>query len=102
LVNNLLGNAQRFADTVEVELSFTSDSIVLSVRDNGPGIPDDMLERVFDPFVRVEESRSRDTGGVGLGLAAVKTIAQAHGGRVELFNREGGGLEARVTLPRSG
>lgn len=104
LVNNLLGNAQRFADAVEVELSSDQDSIILSVRDNGPGIPDDMLERVFDPFVRVEGSRSRDTGGVGLGLAAVKTIAQAHGGRVELLNREGGeegaGLEARVTLPR--
>lgn len=99
LVNNLLGNAKRYASNVEVELSTTADSIVLSVRDDGPGISDDLLERVFDPFVRGEDSRSRDTGGVGLGLSAVRTIAQAHGGDIVLINREGGGLEARLTLP---
>lgn len=102
LLNNLLGNAQRYADTVEVELSATADSVVLSVRDDGPGIAEDMMERVFEPFVRVEGSRSRDTGGVGLGLAAVKTIVEAHGGTVTLANREGGGLEVRVVLPRVG
>jgi len=101
LVNNVLGNANRYGEDVEVELSATPDSVVLSVRDTGPGIPEDMLERVFDPFVRVEGSRSRDTGGVGLGLAAVKSIAQAHGGTVQLINREGGGLEVRVTLPQA-
>ncbi len=100
LVNNLLGNAMRYAQTVEVELSTTDDSIILNVRDDGPGIPQDMLERVFDPFVRVEGSRSRETGGAGLGLAAVRTIAQAHGGEVELINRDGGGLDVRMVLPR--
>lgn len=100
LVDNLLGNAKRYAQTVEVELSVTAHTIVLSVRDDGPGIPEDMLGRVFEPFVRVEGSRSRDTGGVGLGLAAVKSIAQAHGGDVELINRESGGLDVRVTLPK--
>jgi len=99
LVNNLLGNAKRYATAVEVELSTTADSVVLSVRDDGPGISDDLLERVFDPFVRGEDSRSRETGGVGLGLSAVRTIAQAHGGDVVLINRDGGGLEARLTLP---
>lgn len=99
LVNNVLGNAVRYADTVDVELSTTDGSIVLSVRDDGPGIADEMLARVFEPFVRAEGSRSRDTGGVGLGLAAVKSIAQAHGGDVVLINRDGGGLEALVTLP---
>jgi signal transduction histidine kinase len=102
MVNNLLGNAQRYAQNVEVELIATDDAISLSVRDDGPGIPEDMLERVFSPFVRVEGSRSRDTGGVGLGLAAVKTIVQAHGGSVVLLNRDGGGLDVRVTLPRRG
>lgn len=110
LVNNLLGNAKRYADTVEIELSVADDptngsdagEVILSVRDDGPGIPEEMLARVFDPFVRVEGSRSRETGGVGLGLAAVKTIAQAHGGEVLLLNRESGGLEARVILPRAG
>lgn len=102
MVNNLLGNALRYADGAEVELLATSDSVVLSVRDTGPGIPEAMLARVFDPFVRVEGSRSRETGGVGLGLAAVRSIAQAHGGDVVLRNRPGGGLEAQVTLPRMG
>lgn len=101
LVDNLLGNAKRYADSVEVELSVTANAIVLSVRDDGPGISEDMLDRVFEPFVRVEGSRSRETGGVGLGLAAVRSIAQAHGGDVELINREGGGLEVRVTLPKA-
>lgn len=100
LVNNLVGNAKRYADVVTVELSTTDDAIVLSVCDDGPGISDDMLERVFDPFVRGEASRSRDTGGVGLGLSAVRTIAQAHGGDVILINKDGGGLEARLTLPK--
>lgn len=102
LVNNLLGNALRYADGAEVDLQATADSVILSVRDDGPGIPEGMLAKVFDPFVRVEGSRSRETGGVGLGLAAVRSIAQAHGGDVVLKNRPGGGLEAQVTLPRMG
>lgn len=100
LLNNLLGNAKRYANTIEVELTTTADRVILSVRDNGPGIDEEMLDRVFEPFVRGEASRSRDTGGVGLGLASVRTIAQAHGGEVKLSNRDGGGLEARLTLPR--
>jgi signal transduction histidine kinase len=98
----LLGNALRYADGAEVDLLATADSVILSVRDKGPGIPEDMLTKVFDPFVRVEGSRSRETGGVGLGLAAVRSIAQAHGGDVVLKNRPGGGLEAQVTLPMMG
>ena len=99
LVNNLLGNATRYAQTVEVELSTTDVSVVLNVRDDGPGIPEEMLERVFEPFVRVEGSRSRETGGVGLGLAAVRSIVLAHGGEVTLINRDGGGLDVCVMLP---
>jgi len=100
LVNNLLGNALRYATTVNVELFATDDTITLSIFDDGPGIAEDMLERVFEPFVRGEGSRSRETGGVGLGLASVRTIAQAHGGDVVLTNRDSGGLEARLTLPK--
>jgi len=99
LVGNLLGNAQRFGTEVVIDLAHGDGEVVVTVTDDGPGIPQDMLERVFDPFVRVEESRSRDTGGTGLGLAAVKMIAQAHGGTVELSTLESGGLQARVTLP---
>ncbi|PHS79782.1 MAG: two-component sensor histidine kinase [Rhodospirillaceae bacterium] len=101
LVGNLLGNAQNFGTKVEIELSEKDGCVELVVLDDGPGIPDDMMDRVFEPFVRVENSRSRATGGTGLGLVAVKMVAQAHGGTVELSNRESGGLKARVTLPLS-
>lgn len=101
MVANLLGNAVRYGKRVRVNLYEEDENVVLVVSDDGPGIPTDMMERVFDPFVRVEGSRSRETGGTGLGLTAVKTIAQAHGGQVELINREEGGLDVRVTLPIS-
>jgi signal transduction histidine kinase len=70
------------------------------VLDRGPGIPEGELERVFDPFYRLEGSRSRSTGGSGLGLGIARNIARAHGGELTLRNRPGGGLEARLTLPR--
>ncbi len=100
LLSNLVENAKRFADHVDVSVSSTPEHVTILVSDNGPGIPGDMLERVFDPFVRVETSRSRDTGGTGLGLSAVRSIAHAHGGTVKLRNRKQGGLEVRVTLPQ--
>ena len=68
--------------------------------DNGPGIPEAELERVFDPFHRVENSRSRETGGVGLGLAVARDIARLHGGEITLRNRPEGGLQAVLTLAR--
>lgn len=101
MVGNLLGNAKRYGTHVEIDLTATNDKVFLIVKDDGPGIPEDMLDRVFDPFVRVEGSRSRNTGGTGLGLVAVKMVAQAHGGTVELINRQPCGLKARVTLPKS-
>ena len=70
-----------------------------SVSDTGPGIPDAELERVFQPFYRLETSRSRETGGVGLGLAVVRSVVALHGGSVRLENRPEGGLRAIVTLP---
>jgi len=69
------------------------------VEDDGPGLPEDQLERVFAPFYRVESSRSRDTGGVGLGLAVARDVARAHGGDVVLANVPGGGLRATLSLP---
>jgi signal transduction histidine kinase len=69
------------------------------VADEGPGIPPESLERVFDPFVRLEESRSRETGGAGLGLAIARGIFRAHGGDIRLQNRPEGGLLAVATLP---
>ncbi|HEY9079895.1 ATP-binding protein [Magnetovibrio sp.] len=101
MTSNLIGNAVRYGDRARVRLEETPDEVRLIVDDDGPGIPSDMVERVFDPFVRVERSRSRETGGTGLGLTAVKSIVQAHGGKVELINPDRGGLEVRVVLPRA-
>ena len=101
MVSNLIGNAVRYGERARVSLDVDGDEVCLSVNDDGPGIAPEMMERVFDPFVRVESSRSRETGGTGLGLTAVKTIVQAHGGRVELINVQDGGLDVRVTLPQS-
>jgi signal transduction histidine kinase len=70
------------------------------VRDDGPGIPPEMLEHVFEPFFRLEGSRSADTGGVGLGLSIARDVAQGHGGSLTLRNRAPRGLEATLRLPR--
>jgi signal transduction histidine kinase len=71
------------------------------VRDDGPGIPESELERVFEPFYRLESSRNRDTGGSGLGLSIARAVVQAHGGSLVLANLPVRGLEAVVTLPRA-
>ena len=73
--------------------------LLIAVDDDGPGLPEAELEQVFEPFYRLESSRSRETGGVGLGLAIVRQIARRHGGDVLLSNRAGGGLRALFWLP---
>jgi signal transduction histidine kinase len=75
------------------------EELIIRVRDDGPGIPPEQLEQVFEPFFRLESSRNRDTGGSGLGLSIARDIAQAHGGSLVLRNRAEGGLEAVLTLP---
>ena len=72
---------------------------MVHVDDEGDGIPEEELEKVFRPFYRLESSRSRDTGGTGLGLSVARTVFRAHGGDVVLSNRPEGGLRATVTLP---
>ena len=72
---------------------------MIRVRDGGPGIPEDQLEKVFDPLYRIETSRSRETGGTGLGLTIARDIARKHGGTLTLRNAPGGGLESTLTLP---
>ena len=74
--------------------------MIIRVRDDGPGIPEIELERVFEPFYRLEGSRNRETGGTGLGLGIARDIAMAHGGDVSLRNHPDGGLEATVRLSR--
>ena len=98
-LRNLIDNAVRYGGSAKVILTQVRGMAVISIADKGPGLPDDQLEAVFEPFVRFESSRSRDTGGVGLGLAIARSIIQAHGGSVVLRNLPEGGLEAVVRLP---
>jgi len=99
-LRNLVDNALRYGETAEVRAELAPEQVYILVEDEGPGIPPEMLERVFEPFLRLEESRSRETGGLGLGLAIARTIARAHGGELRLENRPQGGLRAVLLLPR--
>ena len=98
-LRNLIDNAIRYGARAEIDLSVEGDEAVITVSDHGPGLPQDQLAAVFEPFRRHETSRSRDTGGAGLGLAIARTVVRAHGGEVTLANRPGGGLTATVRLP---
>ena len=97
---NLLENAIKYGKTAHVVVNDDKDRLQISILDEGPGIPPEHLDRVFEPYYRVEGSRSRDTGGTGLGLAIAKNVAELHGGRIEVRNRGEGGLEAVLMLPR--
>jgi signal transduction histidine kinase len=98
-LSNLIDNAVLYGQRAEVTIEEGADVLTIRVRDHGPGIPESEIIKVFEPFYRLEGSRSRDTGGTGLGLSIARNIAQAHGGDVRLRNHEGGGLEAILTLP---
>jgi signal transduction histidine kinase len=99
LFSNLLENAVKFGGRARTRVFREDRHAVVEIEDDGPGIPPADGERVFEPFYRREPSRSRQTGGIGLGLAVVRSIARGHGGDVNLVNRVGGGLTARVELP---
>ena len=99
LFENLIDNALRYGGEAKVALTSGEGQAEALIDDPGPGIPEALRERVFDPFYRVEASRSRDTGGSGLGLAVVRAIVQRHDGAIQLEDRPGGGLRVRVTLP---
>ena len=99
-LGNLIDNAVKYGGSATLIVEDTAARLRISVRDSGPGIPNGDLERVFEPFHRLEGSRSRSTGGTGLGLTIARNIAQAHGGELVLRNRPAGGLEAVLTLPR--
>jgi signal transduction histidine kinase len=96
---NLIDNAVKFGDCAHAELRREDGAVLIDIDDHGPGLKPEDLEGVFDPFRRVEPSRSRDTGGIGLGLTVARSIARAHGGDITLANRNEGGLRARVSLP---
>lgn len=99
-VRNLIENAVKYAGAVEVSVHDEGARVLVRIADRGPGIPTDKLVAVFDPFTRLEASRNRDTGGIGLGLALAQAIVREAGGEVTLANRDGGGLAATIALPR--
>ncbi|RRS02717.1 HAMP domain-containing protein [Aquabacterium soli] len=106
IVGNLVDNALKFAGAAELSAQAVATQgaavVQIVVRDRGPGVPVGQLARITEPFVRLEASRNADTGGSGLGLAIAQRLAQALGGRLSLRNRDGGGLEALLTLPQPG
>jgi len=103
-VRNLIENAVRYGGSARVTLKEEPDFFVATIEDDGPGIPENRLEEVFEPFVRLEESRNNATGGSGLGLTLARSIAREHAGDVVLENRKSGGrivgLRASLRLPR--
>ena len=98
-MSNLVDNAVKYGGRAEIRLRRTDHRVIAEIIDDGPGIPPEEREKVFQPFYRLERSRSRDTGGTGLGLAIARTAIRGQGGDVEMDNRPEGGLVARVVLP---
>jgi two-component system sensor histidine kinase CpxA len=101
-IENVLRNAVRYSPQgapVEVAVERSAAGLTIAIRDRGPGVPAAELERIFEPFYRVAESRDRDTGGEGIGLAITSQVMKAHGGTARAQNREGGGFEVRLNLP---
>ena len=101
-IDNVLRNAVRYSPRgvpVDVSVTHPQNGLAILIRDGGPGVPDKDLERIFEPFYRVAESRDRDTGGEGIGLAITAQVMKAHGGSAKAVNCQGGGFEVRLNLP---
>jgi signal transduction histidine kinase len=98
-LTNLVDNAVKYGKSAVVTVEAAANTVVIRIADAGPGIADDQLERVFEPFYRLEASRSRETGGTGLGLTIARNILEQHGGSIKLANRMEGGLEVTIRLP---
>lgn len=98
-LTNLIDNAVKYGGYARVTASRDKNKVIVQVRDGGPGIPENMLEAVFDPFFRLEASRSRDTGGTGIGITIARNIAEKHGSTLYLRNHPDGGLMATLELP---
>lgn len=99
-LRNVIENAVRYGDGARVNVQPLSDGIEIVIEDDGPGIPEADRERVFEPFVRLEASRNRDTGGVGLGLSIARSIIRSHGGEITLSQADKG-LKVHLHLPET-
>ena len=100
-LRNLIENAVTYGGRARVELTQSETEFHILINDEGPGIPEQDVERVFQPFVRLEESRSKQTGGIGLGMAIARSIVRRHGGDIHLAKAPGGGLLVTIHLPKS-
>ena len=98
-ISNLVQNAVDYAGAAELLAVREDEALKIVVRDHGPGIPQSELEGVLEPFVRLESSRSRETGGTGLGLTIARRLVERDGGSLKLVNRPQGGLDAVISLP---
>ena len=98
-ITNVVSNALKYGKTVAVALESNSRKLEVTIDDDGPGIPDDKREEVFKAFYRLEESRNKETGGIGLGLAITKDVITSHGGKIELLDSPLGGLRVLISIP---
>ncbi len=99
ILENLIDNACKYGQRADISASLLGDVFEIHIRDQGPGIPDSLLDSVFQPFVRLEESRSRATGGTGLGLSIAANLIKMQRGSIELENHSEGGLVAIIKIP---
>ncbi len=97
---NLIDNALKYGGSARIGWQVEGDMLAIVITDEGPGIPEARMEEMFEPFTRLETSRSQETGGYGLGLSIARDVIHGHGGRISLANRVGGGLAVTVHLPR--
>jgi len=101
-LRNLISNAVRYGQDTKVSLMVDDGEAVIVIQDSGPGIPEERIAAMLEPFSRGETSRNRATGGAGLGLTLARAIADQHGGSLTLSNRPEGGLRAELRMPLEG
>jgi signal transduction histidine kinase len=101
VIRNLLENAKKYATHATIDITTTQDAVILRVRDDGSGIPQDDLANLFEPFFRVDRSRTKSTAGYGLGLSICKRIIEAHGGTITASNNADRGATFTITVPRA-
>ena len=98
-LTNIISNAFRYGKTIAVKLESNDKKLWVAIEDDGPGIPEEKREEVFKAFYRLESSRNKETGGVGLGLSIAKDVVTSHGGTIELLDSELGGLKVLISIP---
>ena len=98
-INNLLDNAIKYAEKVNVDITKSSNNLFIKIEDNGPGIPEAEYDNVFKPFYKIDKGRAETKSSVGLGLSIASDIIRSHGGNIKLAKSPMGGLEAKIFLP---